>query len=781
MPKKKVPGLSGTRNNGSPVDGAAGESNLPSWMRDVGVICCFGLLLVLFFWPIITGRAFFWEDFIKQMYPFRLYNAVELRSGNFPFWTPYLFGGIPYFAMIDTAVLYPLDWLFILFIQDDRLSYTVVEIQSIAHVLLYGSGVYFLCRHFEISRTAACIAGISAMFSGRLIHQMFNTSMLNPFAWFPWVVLFFYRSLDRRSLSNAIIAGFALGIAILAGHTQIVMYVFYSLLILFLVTFIGAMRASDDPRGAAKQLISLYLLINIVGMGLAAVVLLPALELVNFTARAHMTYADAVSYSFHPQQLITFLMPEFFGQTDPFIWQYWGLGYKEYGRYWETYGYIGIAPLLLSGCALFVQRGKVALGFGIVGVLSLVMAFGSHNPLYQVLYEIMPGFDKFRIPSRALFVLGFAAAVLTGIGVDRLFQIDRDQVYRKRFKRYLQSVVGIFAVGTGVYWIFKENLLFWLAGDSELIGYARQSMQTESPSFLTLLGVIWLLLFAVHKRWIPYAVFAVLTGFLVFSDLYFVGYGFNQGQTVPETIFYDDDIPFIQARQLQDQGRVAFRNDRYLLVERNAGLVHRIYSMEGYTSPLRLSETLPPRFGLELMNVKFQVGQDSVSGKTRLIPRGSPSSPAFIARNVRIAKNNETVVQIMAESSFDYRTTVVLEQSLPFTIPTDTSVALEKPVIERYTANEIEVRMTLERPGVLVMAEVYYPAWEVTVDGLSETIYKANQTMRAVPLRAGSHHVVFRYNSASFKWGSLLSLCTILIGVVVLVRCSRGQAVWFLC
>ena len=215
MAKRKVQDLGRTRDQGPPMDGAVTGLILPSWVRDVGVICCFTLLLVIFFWPIITGRAFFWEDFIKQMYPFRVYNAVELRSGDFPFWNPYLFGGIPDFAMIDTAVLYPLDWLFILFGQGDSLSYTVVELQSIAHVLLYGSGVYFLCRNFEISRPAACIAGISAMFSGRLIHQMFNTSMLNPYAWYPWVVLFFFRALDRKSLSNAVIGGFALGVAIL--------------------------------------------------------------------------------------------------------------------------------------------------------------------------------------------------------------------------------------------------------------------------------------------------------------------------------------------------------------------------------------------------------------------------------------------------------------------------------------------------------------------------------------------------------------------------------------
>ena len=114
-----------------------------------------------------------------------------------------------------------------------------------------------------------------------------------------------------------------------------------------------------------------------------------------------------------------------------------------------------------------------------------------------------------------------------------------------------------------------------------------------------------------------------------------------------------------------------------------------------------------------------------------------------------------------------------MEDPIPFSIPADTAIALEKPVIERYTANEIEVRVSLERPGVLVMAEVYYPAWRATVNGASQKIYRANQTMRAVPLGAGNHRIVFRYDSASFNLGSLVSLATILCGAGCLVWCRR--------
>ena len=88
------------------------------------------LLTAVFYWPILTGQAFLWGDFAERIYPFRQFATVELSAGRVPLWMPHVFGGIPFLAMIDNGVLYPLNWLLIPFVRDGTLSFHALELQK---------------------------------------------------------------------------------------------------------------------------------------------------------------------------------------------------------------------------------------------------------------------------------------------------------------------------------------------------------------------------------------------------------------------------------------------------------------------------------------------------------------------------------------------------------------------------------------------------------------------------------------------------------------------------
>jgi hypothetical protein len=72
----------------------------------------------------------------------------------------------------------------------------------------------------------------------------------------------------------------------------------------------------------------------------------------------------------------------------------------------------------------------------------------------------------------------------------------------------------------------------------------------------------------------------------------------------------------------------------------------------------------------------------------------------------------------------------------------------------------LKVAMTavLRSSGLVVVADIYYPGWEVTVDGRRAEILRTNRAMRGVALAAGTHRLVFRYNPQSFRVGIALSL-----------------------
>ena len=79
----------------------------------------------------------------------------------------------------------------------------------------------------------------------------------------------------------------------------------------------------------------------------------------------------------------------------------------------------------------------------------------------------------------------------------------------------------------------------------------------------------------------------------------------------------------------------------------------------------------------------------------------------------------------------------------------------------RYLANEpqrVELEVTMARPGLVILADVYFPGWTLAIDGLEAPIYRANRMMRGAAVKEGTHRLVYTYRPRSFRLGGLVSL-----------------------
>ena len=77
-------------------------------------------------------------------------------------------------------------------------------------------------------------------------------------------------------------------------------------------------------------------------------------------------------------------------------------------------------------------------------------------------------------------------------------------------------------------------------------------------------------------------------------------------------------------------------------------------------------------------------------------------------------------------------------------------------------ANSVECAVELNEPGVLVLMDLDYPGWSVTVDGHAAESVRIDNLFRGVRLERGSHRVVWSYRPSSLVSGVLLSLATLL-------------------
>ena len=93
---------------------------------------------------------------------------------------------------------------------------------------------------------------------------------------------------------------------------------------------------------------------------------------------------------------------------------------------------------------------------------------------------------------------------------------------------------------------------------------------------------------------------------------------------------------------------------------------------------------------------------------------------------------------------------------------------LETVKVTEQTSDRTVLEATLEHAGLVILADVFYPGWTLTIDDKPAPIYRGNRLMRAAAVRAGKHRLVYQYQPTSFRVGLILSA----LALVVLGGCA---------
>jgi hypothetical protein len=87
------------------------------------------------------------------------------------------------------------------------------------------------------------------------------------------------------------------------------------------------------------------------------------------------------------------------------------------------------------------------------------------------------------------------------------------------------------------------------------------------------------------------------------------------------------------------------------------------------------------------------------------------------------------------------------------------------------TPQQVELAVSLESPGLVILSDVYYPGWELTIDGNPAPIYPVNRMMRGAAVAAGAHHLVYSYEPRSFQAGRVVSIVAVVMLTLGSVIC----------
>lgn len=755
---------------------AATGSTLPA-IKDWHAIAVLSTAVLVFFRDIILQKAYFWEDFLYYFYPLRSFAAVSMARGEMPLWNPYTFNGMPFQADIQTALFYIPNLVMTLFVGGaDKLNFYWLELMIIAHFILAGVTMYYLARSFGLERWYALFSGLIYSLSGFMIAHTIHQVVICQVAWFPLVVMLFRRSLLERSPLHMILCGLTLGHAVLAGFPQLSLYIFFFLFLLFAFEFVSASNRGGIK--AALPMIPLAAGAILIAVALTAVQLLPTLELAPLSQRAEISYQKSLEGTLTWERLIILLVPKFFGESGAQVNTFWLQVPGWY--YWETCLYLGIAALVCAAFALPLIRSNRYVGFFVgISVFSLLFAVGDQFFLHRVFFDYVPGFSTFRNPARMALLMSLVVPILAGIGLERI--VTRVAIDAKR----LQRSVGVLAVGGIVLWaILSSGVL-----QPSQAGQAAQQIHSIAQSAATT-ALLFLLLFcgvvvAFARSVIGPTVAIGLVLCLQFVDMHIFGFQQNNSGQNPAEYFKGNGqtVNFLKGEMEKEIFRVNSRQGGAMILDRNQGMIDRMFLMEGYT-PLGLQRYLPPARNwdqiCEMLNVKYRIVVDeqrrtmSLGTSPKYLPR------AFVVYDAMVISDEAKLKLYMGSDQFDPAKTVVLEEVPPVLAQEGGEGGSWSAAITSYRLNSIAVDVSMPRDGYLVMSEIYYPGWVATVDGAPERVYRADWNLRAIPMRSGQHKVEMKFEPEPFRSGMWISLATIglsAVGIVYFVRKKRTPTV----
>jgi hypothetical protein len=747
-------------------------------------------LTVLFLPALRSARETFYDDVLLGFFgPEKHGLAALLRAGVLPTWLDHQYGGEPFLANLQHAVLYPGNLPFWLLPTS-----TALEVVAALHVALAGTFMWAYCRiALRTGRWGAALAGLAFGFGAVTLQHIILLNQLQVVAWMPLVLLLGHLALERGRLRWVVLTGVAAGLQLLAGHPEEWLYTLFALATYGLAWTLAAPR--DWPRRALAAALRL-------GGAMVALELLFAWQLLPTLLLQRQGWRTAPGFDEQhelPARLaFNALLPDY--------------GNVLFG---ENVGFIGLAALGLAG--LGIWAGPVRLTWMrawalVISLLAVAMALGNQNPLYRLVAGHVDLVSELRVPSRYLLLCYFPLAASAALGADALLGRDVGRLAA----RARQGLGGLAVVGL----VLGFALAF---GGHSAWGDSRRGWALAAAA-----GVVaWA---AAGFRSVPRVLVAVALLAVTAVELHQARPAAEYHQLVPNAA-YDQPGPVME-RLGRERGRyvsiawdAADTPDKRhaLAATMPAGLTDRMRRGWRLTWPRRLAarpaweyatgaETISGRDGgllpLRTYQEFFSAAVDPAGRLSAGVTVEGPSRwgwPALDLLGVRwfvtgglppdqikvLEANGFRVVQRdawfllwqrpappLARVVYDVDTIPDPDQRLARLeagYPLLERAMVERPLaglarparpgevrVERREQTRVQVAVRSDGDGLLVLGDPWYPQWRVEVDGRPAELLRVDHALRGVRVPTGSHRVVFTYQDRALQAGLGLSVLTIL-------------------
>jgi len=817
--------------------GILSSDNIKSVVLMLGIIV---FALVLFFNKGIFGGKIFASP--DNLSPLSMQSFLEdsKSQGVYPLWIPYIFTGMPSYASLMTGLpalhkIFTYVWNSALIgISGDNLF-----LLTLPYYFIFGISMFFYIRYKFRNNLIALFAGLTAVFATGIIQLIIvghHTKMF-VFSFFPFVLLFIDKLIEEeddnifRKILYFSLLTIVLQLLVSFNHVQMLFYSFMFVGIYLLFVLIHKIIL----KTGIKRIITSYLII-LAALGFSFLMNLdpilsvqeynkysirgePSIEAKSDPSKTNskpLSYEYATNWSFSPGEVITFVIPYYYGFGNVEV------NGERTNLYWgqmpftDSPVYFGVITLVLAfiGIVMNARKNAFVSALTFIVFFFLLLSFGRTFPvLYDFFFNNVPFFSSFRAPVMIHYYIDLAFTILACFGLMSVIESFKDAGKQKLLKGTSYVIAGIailliFGAIAGCENSYtnsiangplKEKLLSQGANPQQVTQYAKQIalyayknviQDILLHSFLILLttGVILLMIKkTIGKNW-GILIIIIIAAFDIINisakTLHW------DDKDAKSSYFKETDYTkWILSKEYDTyQYRIAEMRDSRLVTS-NLLAYFRLHLFNGYHgAKLRIYQDAIDVAGgenpflLGLSNVKYILNNKPLpdTNSFREVYRGSMiiyenkyfMPRAYFPKTVK----TETGINILyniRDLRFNPNKTAFTEKQPEGKLEIPDSSTYAK--LTKGSIHKLEYEVNASGNNFLVLTEPYYPAgWKAYIDGAETEIFKTNYLFRGITVPPGKHKVELIFHSDTYEKGKTISMFANIFLLIVLIAGAGG-------
>ncbi|MBM79112.1 MAG: hypothetical protein CMJ78_00785 [Planctomycetaceae bacterium] len=730
---------------------------------------CIAIAMSYIFWaPLWHGGGFMGGDVYSYYFPQKALFQDAIANQELPLWNNRTGFGYPLVAESQTGVFYPIHWL-CYGLLDLNSAYNAVHIlhNMLAYVFMVG-----FCRRLGCSFIGGNLAALIYVYGWFPSRSCVEWAIIGG-TWLPaalWCVESFLQRPQKWRF--AILLSAVIAIQLLAGHFQIAW-----ITLLTMLAFIASrlwFRENSHESASNRLLRSGVILFTAIfcGYGLASIQLVPTWEFKQRSQRATVNDQHELDFgAIRPWYLRQLLLPwTTYSPLDPMEDRLnQGIGEdKARTNQVEAHLYTGITPLIWAAMISvhYIRMRSWQVAWPIIALGGLLYATGCLVPITQHL----PGFSFFQGPGRYGLVVCFSIAVMAGKFASQFHSAE--------------SRTRVSAVMTWVAFVWSAFAIVTLVADCDFFSEAIKQDSaliclgvTISESIAISFIVAALITLAIcqglrnhrAKQWSPCSIFAVVA-----FELFVVSRLVTYTTMVSEPPIANLDQSSI--KQFLEKETVPVR------VYTFSANVPNLLGVSTVPSYLTFGpqEYVDPQLMLERHQLTPSGAEFSAKLIQQMIERGVTHillpQPAGFSR---ILTGEDAALNAVLGRSNDPSPRLHLERLDSGLGRAYVKNSLGKITFGEYGTKRVSFQVDVEASddkSLVVLTDLMYPGWEVTVDGKAEVAETVDGMFRGVRVASGKHTVVWSYHPLSLYIGAGISFFTlVLLATVAHFRYWRNR------